>query len=113
MKHKAFCCLLLASAAVSIPVAGHTEELEIVRLTIKDNRFEPSAIEVPTGKKFRLVIANEGDEEEEFDSADLNREVLVRGHQQGETLIGPLNPGQYRFIGENDPDTARGVIIAK
>lgn len=89
------------------------EELPSFQLTTKDGRFSPEKIEIPAGKKIKLVVRNEGSGPEEFESHDLNREKMVMPGKSVEIFIGPLKPGVYGFYGEFNPKTATGQIIAK
>jgi hypothetical protein len=82
-------------------------------LTLKDHRFEPTVIEIPAGKKVKLVVRNLDTTPEEFDSAALNREKVIAGGGEGTIWIGPLDAGTYDFIGEYHADTAKGQVIAK
>ena len=101
--------LTFATAAVSIGAA----DLPRFKLTAKDGRFSPETIEVPAGKKFRLVVTNEGPGPEEFESHELNREKVIPPGKTAEIIIGPLKPGTYSFFGEFHPKTAKGQIVAK
>lgn len=82
-------------------------------LTIKDHKFQPSEIEIPAGKKIALIVKNEDQTPEEFESTELRREKVVAGGQQITVYIGPLKPGKYEFFGDFNPTTARGHIIVK
>ena len=70
-------------------------------------------MEVPAGTKARLVVINEGDDAEEFDSTDLNREKVIRPGGRAIIFLPPLKPGEYLFFGEFHADTAQGRVIAK
>lgn len=73
----------------------------------------PETVEVPAGKKFRLIVTNEGPGPEEFESHELNREKVIAAGRKGQIIIGPLEPGSYSFFGEFHPKTAKGQIVAK
>lgn len=83
------------------------------KLVIKDHRFEPSELTVPANKKLTLLIENQDDTPEEFDSHALNREKMISAHGTIKLYIGPLNPGSYAFDGEFHEATAKGTIIAR
>jgi hypothetical protein len=91
-------------------LASAAEELTLI---IRDHRFEPAVLEIPAGKKVRLVVKNLDPTPEEFDSAALNREKVIAGGGEGAIWIGPLDAGAYDFIGEYHADTAKGQVIAK
>jgi hypothetical protein len=82
-------------------------------LVIKDHRFQPTQIEIPSGQKVALVVQNQDPTPEEFESTELRREKVVSGGEQITVYVGPLKPGQYEFFGDFNPTTARGHIIAK
>jgi hypothetical protein len=82
-------------------------------LVIKDHRFQPAELTVPSGKKVKLLIENQDATPEEFDSYALNREKLIVGHGSATLYIGPLDSGRYAFVGEFHESTAQGVINAR
>lgn len=82
-------------------------------LTAKEGRFSPTEIKVPAGKKFVLVVKNEGPGAEEFESHELNREKVIPPGQTAKITIGPLEKGEYPFFGEFHPETAKGKIIVE
>jgi plastocyanin len=82
-------------------------------LKIKDHRFDPAQLDVPAGKKLKLVVRNLDPTPEEFESPDLKREKVIPGKGQASISIGPLKPGTYKFAGEFHEGTAQGQIVAK
>jgi plastocyanin len=110
--HAVLAIVLFVVAAVSDTAVVHAEEPSFT-LTIKDHRFSPSEITVPTGQKVKLVIKNLDATPEEFESHDLNREKIVQGGGEITLYIGPLKAGTYKFFGEFNEDTAQGRILAK
>ena len=82
-------------------------------LTIRNHRFEPAELQVPAGKKLRLLVKNADATPEEFESHSLKREKIIPGKGEAVILIGPLKPGTYEFFGEFNPKTAKGNIVAK
>jgi plastocyanin len=84
-----------------------------ITIILKDNRFTPNVVEIPAGKKIKLIIRNQDQAAEEFDSGELRREKVIPGGGEGSVFIGPLEPGTYSFIGEFHPDTAKGQIVVK
>lgn len=89
------------------------EALPTVTLTARDGHFEPETIEVPAGKRFKLIIRNEGRGPEEFESVELKKEKVLAPGATSFLVFAPLKPGVYRFFGEFHPDTAKGRIVAK
>ncbi|HUJ00097.1 MAG TPA: cupredoxin domain-containing protein [Usitatibacter sp.] len=80
---------------------------------LENHRFAPDRIEVPAGKKVKLTIENRDAEPEEFDSGDLRIEKVIPGKSKGVVWLGPLRPGEYKFMGEYNEKTAHGVVVAK
>jgi len=65
------------------------------------------------GKKVKLIVENKDSTPEEFESKQLNREKVIPGKTTATIFIGPLKPGEYKFVGEFNEKTAKGVIVAK
>ena len=82
-------------------------------LVIKNHRFEPAEVKVPAGQRVKLVVHNQDNTPEEFESHDLNREKIVPPGAKASIFIGPLKPGHYTFVGEYNEATAKGVVIAE
>ena len=88
-------------------------ETKAFQLAIKDHLFTPDRIVIPAYQKVRLIIHNQDDVAEEFDSFALNREKAIFANRRATIFIGPLAPGEYSFFGEFHPVSARGVIIVE
>ena len=84
-----------------------------IAVTIENHRFAPARIEIPAGKKVRLMVENKDATPEEFDSSDLRIEKVIPGKAKAPIFVGPLKAGEYKFMGEFNPSTAQGVIVAK
>ena len=96
---------------ISAPVLAQANES--YELVIRDHRFEPEVLNVPAGKKFKLVVKNLDPTPEEFESHDLKREKVIAGKSSATINLGPLKPGSYKFVGEFHEKTAQGQIVAK
>jgi hypothetical protein len=97
-------------------LAGGTQvhaEDAAVQLAFTQHRFVPDHLVVPANVKFRVMVKNNDDTADEFESVDLNREKLVPSGQTITVFLGPLSPGQYKFFGDFHQDTAQGVMVAK
>ncbi|MDB5358970.1 MAG: Cupredoxin-like domain [Rhodospirillales bacterium] len=103
---------LLASCAALL-AAGSALADDAVHLSIRDHKYEPARIEVPAGVKFKLLVKNEDPTPEEFESFDLKREKVVPPGQEIAVFLGPLDAGEYKFVGDFHQDTAQGVMVAK
>lgn len=82
-----------------------------VDLFIKDHKFSPEVLELPSGKKIRITIYNQDSTIEEFESIDLKREKIILGKSKSVVILANLKPGTYEFFGEFHQDTAKGKII--
>jgi hypothetical protein len=82
-------------------------------ITIKNHRFEPAELKIPANTKVKLIIRNEDPTPEEFESYDFNREKIVSGNSEIKIFVGPLKANTYKFFGEFNIDTARGLLIVE
>jgi high-affinity iron transporter len=107
----------MAAAAMLLAglIAGgtHARAEDALQLEFRQHRFVPDHITVPANVKFKIMVKNNDDTADEFESVDLNREKLVAPGQTITVFLGPLSPGQYKFFGDFHQDTAQGVMIAK
>ncbi|MEO5694512.1 MAG: cupredoxin domain-containing protein [Usitatibacter sp.] len=99
--------LILAASLSAVAAEG---DLQVV---IENHKFSPDRIEVPAGKKVKLVIHNRDATPEEFESQALKIEKVIPGKTKATVFVGPLKPGEYAFVGEFNEKTAKGVIVAK
>jgi plastocyanin len=82
-------------------------------VNIKNNRFTPTELKVPAGKRITIYINNEDATPEEFESISMKVEKIIPGKSKGVVRVGPLTPGRYDFFGDFHQDTAKGVLIAE
>lgn len=99
----------IALISMAMPVMA---EPYLFELQIKEHLFHPSVLYVPAGIKIKLRVLNQDPSPEEFESFSLNREKVILGNSKATLFIGPLQPGNYQFFGEYNPDSAQGVLIA-
>ena len=81
-------------------------------ITLKENRFVPSEVQVPAGVKVKLVVRNDNPVASEFESIELHREKVVTAGAQINVFVGPLDPGSYEFFDDFHPQT-RGHLLVK
>jgi plastocyanin domain-containing protein len=103
---------LLLAALLSLSLGAFAQEKDIV-ISIKDHKFSPDRIEVPVGKKVKLVVENKDATPEEFESETLKIEKVIPGNSKATIYVGPLKAGEYKFVGEFNQKTAQGVVVAK
>jgi len=95
-----------------VPMASIAATPEFA-LEIREHLFYPAEIIVPANTKVKLIVTNQDNAPEEFESYGLNREKVIMEHSKTVIFIGPLAPGEYPFFGEFNPKTAQGKVIAK
>ena len=105
--------IFLVIFAISIIKIAVADDVIKVDLYIKDHKFVPDIVELPTDKKICLIVHNDDPTIEEFESSDLKREKIVLGNSTVNILLAPLSPGEYRFFGDFHQETAQGKIIVK
>jgi hypothetical protein len=92
--------------------SGPAQAQQAYSLTIHENGFQPSTVQVPAGVKFKLTVTNATGKSAEFESAELNREKVVPAGSSALIYVGPLAPGSYPFFDDFDAKK-HGHIVAK
>jgi Cupredoxin-like domain len=105
--------LALGGASIWPSGAGASEEVHEVEISIKDHKFEPSALKLPVGKPIKISVKNLDASPEEFESHDLGFEKVIAGNSNAIIRVKPLKPGTYIFFGEYHQDTAFGHVVAE
>jgi hypothetical protein len=82
-------------------------------LALEGHKFTPDRIEVPAGKKVKLLVENKDPTPAEFESESLKIEKVIAGKAKATIFVGPLKAGEYKFVDEYNEKTAKGVIVAK
>lgn len=104
--------ILAFALAVLLPGAAARAADEYM-LAIKDHKFTPETLEIPAGQKVTIGIDNQDPTPEEFESHALNREKVIGGNTKAVVFLGPLEAGEYPFVGEFNEATAKGKIVVK
>jgi Cupredoxin-like domain len=104
MKALTFALLLAATPALADTT---------IAVTLKDHKFSPSVIKVKANEPSMIILSNEDDTADEFDSTALKVEKVVPGHAKGNVRIRALAPGKYPFMGEYHAATAQGIVVAE
>ena len=89
------CTLLMLGAS-----AGALAADPVFHIRIYKQHFSPDELKVPAHVRFQVVVRNDDDAPNEFDSYELNRERHVLPHSEAVLYLGPLAPGRYAFKGE-------------
>jgi hypothetical protein len=106
---------LIASVFLTIGIfsSAAMADKPVIQLTIKDHLFYPAELVIPANTKVKLLVVNEDDTPEEFESYELNREKVILGNHRAIIFVGPLSPGEYPFFGEFNMLTAQGKLIVR
>jgi hypothetical protein len=93
--------------------AVRAEDLSTYSLTLKNHRFTPTEMHVPSGKPFFIVVTNQDDTADEFEMTNPAIEKVIPPGDQGRVRMRPLGPGRFAFFGDFHRDTAQGVIVSE
>jgi plastocyanin len=105
--------VVLAVALLALGLVGPAlADLPSFSISLKDNQFVPSEVQIPAGVKVQLVVRNDNKTTSEFESNQFHREKVVEPGQQITVFVGPLDPGSYEFFDDFHPQT-RGHLIVK
>ena len=104
---------LLALVAALWTLPAFAQDVAVYKIVAKDGKLDPTMIEVPAGKRFKLEVSNDGRTPIEFESKDLKQEKVVAPGAKATLTINPLKPGQYKFFDEFHEATAKGTIVVK
>lgn len=105
---------LFAVTLVSVfALAGSAFAQEPIEVHLKNHRFTPNVIKVKANQTNVIMLHNDDDTADEFDSTSLKVEKVVPGHQKGAVRLRPLPPGKYPFMGEFHSATAQGMVISE
>lgn len=101
------------SQLLTAPLLAGTEPEYVIK--ILHHQFVPAELHIPRETKVRIVIDNQDDTAEEFDSHSLNREKHVPPKSQATIFVGPLSPGRYVYESESEVagGAALGVIVVE
>jgi hypothetical protein len=106
-------CLFTISILTGMTTEASAEGSPEVTLTLQHHQFVPEKISVLPDKKFVIVLENKDNHPEEFESYDLEFEILVLPHKTIRVPVRPLPKGTYAFFGDFHPKTAKGTISVK
>ncbi len=98
-------------AAIALATPGFAQAP--IEVHLKNHRFTPNVIKVKANQTAVIMLFNDDDTADEFDSSSLKIEKVVPGHAKGAIRLRPLPPGKYPFMGEFHAATAQGMVIAE
>lgn len=105
--------LLIALAAVAIAAPARAQELPAFEIVMKDGVFSPERLEVPAGKRIKLVLKNQGRGPAEFENLGMRVEKVLAPGVTSFVVLHNLRPGEYRFVDEFRPGGGTLTLIAK
>jgi len=94
-------------------MAVAAEELPAFEVVVRDGVFIPARIEVPAGRRVKLVLINEGPGPLEFENDEMRIEKVLNAGARSFVVLPKLKPGQYDFADEYNPITGEFSVIAK
>lgn len=89
------------------------EELPAFDVVVRDGVFVPRTLEVPAGRRIKLVLINEGPGPLEFENDEMRIEKVIGAGVRSFVVLPRLKPGQYDFADEYNPITGEFTVIAK
>ena len=92
---------------------NHTEGTHDNEISIKDHKFDPPKLTLPSGKPIKILVKNLDATPEEFESHDLGFEKIIPGNSSATVRVKPLKPGTYMFFGEFHQDSALGHAVVE
>ncbi|MDE2593022.1 MAG: cupredoxin domain-containing protein [Burkholderiales bacterium] len=104
--------LMLAASSLGWPQA-RADDLLSYTVTLSKGRINPPTLEVPAGKRIKLVLRNEGPGPSEFENLDMHVEKILAPGAQSFVVLPSLRTGTYRFIDEFHPDAGGLNLIVK
>jgi heme/copper-type cytochrome/quinol oxidase subunit 2 len=102
---------LMGLAVLPLSTPAHAETLDR-QIALENHAFVPAELDVPADRKIKLTVKNGDAATAEFESYELNREIVVPPHGQIVVYIDALDPGTYSFFDDFHRDT-KGTIVAK
>lgn len=106
----ALACLL--GVLLAAP-AAFADDIPSYKLVVKNHKFQPQKLTVPTAQQFKLVVENDDATPMEFESYELGREKVIVGNSTATLYLGPLDAGTYKFFDDFHRSTTTGVIEAE
>ncbi len=101
----------LGTFLILSPTISRAEAVPEVALTLEHHQFSPNTLPVEPDKRFIIVLSNKDNHPEEFESYDLEFEILVFPHKSIRVPVRGLPAGTYTFFGDFHPKTAQGKVV--
>ena len=91
----------------------HAAERVKFEISIKDHKFVPETLEVPSGRVIILIVHNLDDVAAEFESFELKREKLIPAGGKIKLILKPMKAGEYEFFEDFYHPNPKGKLIVK
>lgn len=88
-------------------------ELPAFEVIVRDGVFTPARLEVPAGRRVKLVLINEGPGPLEFENDEMRVEKVLNAGARSFVVLPKLKTGEYEFVDEFNPITGLLKVIAK
>ena len=72
--------LLVALALIAAPAVTAAQAADSIEVHLKNHKFAPSVIKVKANQPSMIILHNDDDTADEFDSSSLKIEKVVPGH---------------------------------
>ncbi len=96
-----------------LATTASAQESTLVRVALKDHRFQPAEPTAPAGKPITIEVTNLDPTPSEFESKTLRVEKVVAGGGKITILVRALAPGRYRFFDDYHEDTTEGFLVVQ
>ena len=106
-------CRTFVLLAAAVSAAAAAQELPAFEIVMKDGVFSPSRVQVPAGKRVKLVLKNAGRGPAEFENLRMHIEKVLAPGVTSFVVLNALKPGEYRFVDEFRPGSAALTVVAK
>ncbi|MBV9751891.1 MAG: cupredoxin domain-containing protein [Hyphomicrobiales bacterium] len=105
--------LFLLCGATTFSQPAVSQEAAIVKLTLKNHRFDPAEPHAPANKPFTIEVSNLDGTPAEFESKTLRVEKVVAANGTISLQMRALAPGRYRFFDDYHEDTTEGFLVVQ
>jgi heme/copper-type cytochrome/quinol oxidase subunit 2 len=89
------------------------EDAAIVKLTLKNHKFQPAEPHAPANKPVTIEVTNLDPTPSEFESKTLRVEKVVAAGATITVQVRALAPGRYRFFDDYHEDTTEGFLVVQ
>lgn len=105
--------LTIFFAAFALASTATAQSLDTFTVVVRDGVFIPARIEVPAGRRIKLVLINEGPGPLELENDEMRIEKVLNAGARSFIVLPKLKPGEYDFVDEFNPITGELKVIAK